>query len=121
MAYMSQDHKKELAPKIKAICKKYNVKASLAVYNHSTLVLNIKSSEFDFDLKENETYTSVNVYWIESHWSGKVLKFLTEVHDAMMIGNHNNSDIMTDYFDIGWYTDINVGKWNKPYIFAGAK
>jgi hypothetical protein len=24
---------------------------------------------------------------------------------------------MTDYFDVGWYIDINVGKWNKPYQF----
>jgi hypothetical protein len=22
---------------------------------------------------------------------------------------------MTDYFDVGWYIEINVGKWNKEY------
>jgi hypothetical protein len=32
-----------------------------------------------------------------------------------MAGNYNNSDIMTDYFDVGWYIEINVGKWNKEY------
>ena len=28
---------------------------------------------------------------------------------------YNNSDIMTDYFDRAYYSEINVGKWNKPY------
>ena len=37
----------------------------------------------------------------------------------MMVGNHNNSDISTDYFDVGWYIDINIGKWDKPYEVTG--
>ena len=28
----------------------------------------------------------------------------------------NNDDAMTDYFHRSHYTDINVGKWNKPYF-----
>jgi hypothetical protein len=31
-------------------------------------------------------------------------------------GNWNRSDVQTDYFDVGWYCDINVGSWNKPYV-----
>jgi len=23
---------------------------------------------------------------------------------------------MTDYFDVGWYISVNLGKWDKPYI-----
>ena len=41
--------------------------------------------------------------------------FLSEVIPAMNNGNHDNSDIQTDYFDVGWYIDVNIGKWNKPY------
>ena len=48
MAYVSQELKSKLSPQIKAICKKYGVKASLAVRNHSTLVLNVKSGKIDF-------------------------------------------------------------------------
>ena len=54
MAYVSQELKAKLAPKIKAICKKYGVKASLAVRHHSTLVLNIKSGKVDFITDYNE-------------------------------------------------------------------
>jgi len=37
--------------------------------------------------------------------------------DAMK-GNkwYDRSDIQTDYFDIAYYIDINVGQWNKDYI-----
>lgn len=136
MAYMSTERKQALAPKIKAICKKYGVKATLAVRNHSTLVLNIKSGTIDFIGNSNEVcgrdhymvargykpntggYENVNVYHFKSHYDGVALKFLTEVYNAMMVGNHDNSDIQTDYFDIGWYTEICIGKWNKPYIYA---
>jgi hypothetical protein len=48
MAYVSQDMKAKLAPTIKSICKKYGIKASIAVRNHSTLVLNVRQGSIDF-------------------------------------------------------------------------
>lgn len=132
MAYMSQEHKKELSPAIKAICKKYGVKATISVNHHSTLELNIKASAIDFiesynrimsarhdnhwDFVPVENHIGVNVYHYQRQFDGKALAFLTEVIPTMMTGNHNNSDIMTDYFDIGWYIDIHIGQWDKPYI-----
>jgi hypothetical protein len=137
MAYVSQDLKKQLAPAIKAILKKYNVKGTLAVNNHSTLVLNIKSGSIDFienfiktdgegisarrmsqdqiDYIRKNQSLDVNPYWYKEHFSGKALKFLSEVIPLMNKGNHDNSDVQTDYFDVGWYVDVNIGKWNKPY------
>ena len=111
MAYMSQEKKKTLAPAIKSVLKEYNMKGSIGVHNHSTLIVNLKEGVIDFGSK-NE---SVNTYWIDSHYTGIAQQFLNELKDAMMDGNHNNSDIMTDYFDVGWYVEINVGKWNKEY------
>lgn len=118
MAYMSQERKKELAPAIQAICKKYGIKATLGVHHYSTLVLNIKSGSIDFvsDCVGNFSY-QVNEYHIKNHYSGNAKDFLLEVSNAMMVGNHNNSDYQTDYFDIGWYTDINIGSWDKAYTF----
>ena len=55
MAYVSQEDKKNLAPAIKAVLKKYNVKASIAVRHHSTLVVNIKSSPIDIISAVNES------------------------------------------------------------------
>ena len=53
MAYVSQDLKAKLAPTIKATCKKYGIKASIAVRNHMTLCLNIKSGEIDTDARSS--------------------------------------------------------------------
>ena len=47
MAYMNQERKAQLAPAIKAACKKYGIKASIAVRNHMTLCVNIKSGRLD--------------------------------------------------------------------------
>lgn len=132
MAYMNQERKAKIAPEIKVILKKYGVKGSLAVRNHSTLVLNIKSGKIDFiknfedirskrpeylgDKMMRSTCLSVNPYWYHDHFSGNAKSFLKEVFTVMNMGNHDNSDIMTDYFDVGWYVDVNVGLWNKPYI-----
>jgi hypothetical protein len=132
MAYMSQEKKAKIAPKVKAILKRYAVKGSLAVRNHSTLVLNIKSGTLDFIKDYNETvaarpggfrlgepaegYLDINRYWYDEHFSNKVIKkFLGEVLAVMNEGNHDNSDSQTDYFDVGWYVDVNIGKWNRPY------
>lgn len=138
MAYFNQDRKQERAPAIKAILKKYGVKGSLAVRNHMTFVLNIKSGKIDFienfiKTDEDKPYANkmssdrvamlrkdqcldVNTYWYQEHFSGKAKDFLKEVLAAMNGGNHDNSDVQTDYFDVGWYVDVNIGSWNKPYI-----
>ena len=53
MAYVSQQLKKELAPSIKSVLKKYKMKGSIAVDNHSTLVVNLKSGAIDFQKDYN--------------------------------------------------------------------
>jgi len=134
MAYMSQEKKKALAPAIKACLAKHGVNGSLSVDHHSSLILTIKSGSIDFfkDLvvqrnradweiaetiktKEKGGSLSVNHYHYKDHFEGKSLAFLSEVIPLMMIGNHDRSDIQSDYFDVGWYIDIHVGRWNKPY------
>ena len=131
MAYMSQERKASIAPVVKAICKKYNVKASMAVRNHMTLVLNIKQGEIDFmqsykdagsdrgcSANREITHLQVNPYHFNAHFTGEAKAFLNEVFSAMQTGNHNRSDIQTDYFDVGWYVDVNVGQWDTAYALV---
>ena len=121
MAYVSQELKAKIAPKVKAILKKYKVKGTLAVRNHSTLVLNIKEGALDMykDYGKSEDAEKfgiqVNPYWYKDHFSGRTRAFLSEVIPAMNDGNWDKSDAQTDYFNVGWYIDVNIGKWNKPY------
>lgn len=129
VAYMSQERKKNLAPAIKRHLARHGVKGSIAVDNHSTLVVNIKSGSLDFIGNANEVnrgkpmfraimatdYIQVNPYWCHEHYDGAVREFIVELVRLMNIGNHDNSDIQSDYFDVGWYISINIGRWNKPY------
>ena len=134
MAYMSQERKSEIAPKVKSILNKYGIKGSLSVRNHSTLSLTLKSGKIDFIANSNRVcgndfyqvakgfkpntsnYDSINPYWFHEHYDGDAKAFLTEVMEAMNNGNWDKSDIQSDYFNVGWYVEVQIGKWNKPYI-----
>ena len=70
----------------------------------------------DFDFSHGEGYSQVNTYWINDHYKGIAKQFLNELLTAMKGPNYFcNDDIQTDYFCRSHYTDINIGKWNKPY------
>lgn len=139
MAYVSQEDKKELAVGIKKVLAKYNIKGTIGVHNHSTIVVNLRSGDLDIlgnfwdNYKENEwkidpwnqrsekpTYLDVNTYHVDRTYTGEVADFLNELV-AEMKGERffDNSDVMTDYFHVSHYTDINVGNWEKPYVFNG--
>lgn len=130
MAHMNQQQKARLAPGIKAVLAKYQMKATIAVESHSSLVVNIKSGPLDIignhnrtlgiehdrnDRRHCEDYLRVNQYWLHDHYSGNVLEFMQELVAAMNVENHDNSDLMSDYVDIGYWVYINVGSYSKPY------
>jgi hypothetical protein len=63
-------------------------------------------------------YEQVNPYHYNEHFDGIALAFLEEVMPVMNDGNYDKSDIQTDYFNVGWYVDVNIGQWNKPYTVS---
>lgn len=142
MAYMSQEKKALLAPAIKAVLSKYNMKGTISVENYSSLVVTLKEGALDligaanadnkelsdrrgtpfYEVKDNY---QANPYYAHESTNKKVGSFFKELVAAMngkssAVKNHDNSDIMTDYFDVGWYLNIHVGKWNKPYTVKEA-
>jgi hypothetical protein len=119
MAYFNQEKKAKIAPAIKALAKQYGVKASLAVHNHSTVVLNITSGKIDFFKEYNRdkvTYLHVNEFYIETEFNGIAKEFLVKAKEILDTDNFDKSDTQSDYFHVGHYTDINIGLYNKPYI-----
>lgn len=111
MAYINQERKKTFQPAIKALLKEHGMKGSLAVQNYSTIVLNLREGIIDFGTND----ARVNHYYIKDHYDGVAREFLTKAVKILWKENHDNSDSMTDYFDVGWYININIGKWDKPY------
>lgn len=123
MAYVSKEDKARLAPGIKAVLKKYDMKGSISVRDHMTLVVKVKSGRIDFSdyMPSDQVSFDVNVYWIDSRYAGIQRDFLNELLDACKGERYfNEDDSMTDYFHRSHYIDINIGGgWDKPYTFMG--
>ena len=136
MAYVSQEMKKELAPGIKAVLDKYGMKGSISVNNYSSLVVTLQQGPLDFrgvDYRGNDIYylatdanmySQVNTYHVDKFYSGVTADFLNELVAAMKGATsrgewYDKSDIMTDYFDVAYYVNVNVGKFDKGYIYTG--
>jgi hypothetical protein len=135
MAYMNQERKAKITKVLKPILAKYKVKGSLSVRNHSTIVLTLKSGAIDFIGNSNRVcgndfyqvqrgfkpttsgYDQVNPYWFQDHYDGKAKAFLTEAFKALKSADwYDESNAMIDYFNTAYYVDINIGKWDTPYI-----
>ena len=113
MAYIGQKEKKELAPGIKAVLKKYGMKGTIGIDNHSGLTVNLKEGVIDF----GETNYQVNTYHIDKFHKGVAAEFLNELVAAMKGTKwYNNTNAMIDYFYIAYYVYINIGKWDTPYV-----
>ena len=112
MAYIGQDGKRRINALLKPILKDWGAKASLSIPHHTTLNCKIRGGNFnpvaDYHgpLHPEDTTINVNPYHYRNHFSGETRDFLQEVMGALMDGNHDNSDPMTDYFDVGWYVNI---------------
>jgi hypothetical protein len=125
MAYMSQDHKKRIKVELDKVLKGTGIKYSLGVRNHSTIVLNVKSGPVDFlgnymaglgdDTQKTITSMDVNVYHYQRHFSGEVLELMKKIMAAMNLENYDHSEPQQDYYNVGFYVDVNIGKWGKPY------
>lgn len=122
MAYFTQEQKKEMAPAIKRILKKYDMKGTLSIRHHSTVCLNLKSGSLDIltdykqDTPDIQNITNCSISH-NNRFSGQCEKFIGEILDVLYTGNHDDSDIMTDYFNVGWYVSVKIGSWDKPYIY----
>ncbi len=110
MAYVTKEKLTEVRTKLK---KQFpNIKFSVTQQNHMVLVICVMKSNIDFsDLKNNK---EINIYSLNQY--KQHTEFFQKLVNIVMAGNHNNSDTMTDYYDVGWYVTLRVGKYDKDHI-----
>ena len=118
MAYISKEDVKAIREELKVTFPelKFGVKKMHGGSNGVSVT--IKSGKVDFTdcFTHGDGYIQVNEYHIDRHYAGKKREFFNELLAAMKGPKYfNDDDAMTDYFSRSHYTDINVGKWNKPY------
>lgn len=127
MAYMNQEKKAEIAAALKLVVPQ-GWKYSLSVRNHSTIVMTITAAPFDImaarvinEHNANTQYCDVNTHHHERQFNDECLTETIGVFlDALNNGNHDRSDTQTDYFDVGWYVDMNIGTWDRPFKYVPA-
>ena len=113
MAYVNQEKKAKIAANLKPILKKYGMKGSLSIHHHSSIVLTLRSGVIDFGNDREQ----VNTYWINDHYTGVARDFLNEAVAALKSADwYDESNAQVDYFNTAYYVNINVGKWNQPYV-----
>lgn len=121
MAYVDQTKKAKIAANLKKVMPD-GWKYSLAVRNHSTIVLTISAAPINLlnkvvDLREGETTFTLNPYHFRNQFNErKYIDIFEKIIAALNTDNHDNSDIMTDYFDVGHYVEISIGRWDKPFV-----
>lgn len=101
MAYISTEQVKEIRQNLK---KEFpNLKFSVKRLYYSKVQVSILSGNIDFGTTyKNCTHETDGVF-------GKINQIVNK-------GNFNNSDSMTDYFHVGFYTEISIGRWDYSYV-----
>ncbi len=130
MAYMSQDEKKVIHSLLKDVIPK-EFKFSLSVRDHSVICLKLKSDKLFGEILDHmekshakrveigeHSYFSGRDYYIKwgidvnpHHYDRLEIKSIDLLRAIMGCLNHNNfnnSDMMTDYFNVGHYVDFHI-------------
>ena len=138
MAYMNRARKAELAPAVRAVLARYGIKGTIGVSNYSTLTVTLKEGRLDligeanafnreYALRTGQRFYPVSGNYQANPYKGAdefadpvIARFFRELTAAMR-GKlwYDNSDIQTDYFDTAYYLQINVGKYDRPYVCTG--
>lgn len=137
MAYINKDEVAAIRNQLKKELPQYKFGVRKGAGGHSVNVTFLKGPKFaphkaydryegvEKDIDLNEGYHQVNQYWVEENVGKKNAKVMNKVIEIIktapvMAGGkewYNNSDIMTDYFDVAYYFDINIGKdYQNGYV-----
>ena len=123
MAFMNQEKKKEIAAELKKVVPK-GWKYSLSVHNHSSITMTIKSAPIDLIAEHKNLaagvkgHVQLNEFYLDRAYEGDLLVTMQQITKALNTGNFDNSDSQTDYFHVGFYSHLHLGRWDKPFLVA---
>lgn len=118
MAYMNQEKKATINAELKKVFPK-GWRYTLRVRHHSALVLTLReypvpASEllapevFEHTQEYGYDEVNINTYNPNRYFAPEYHELIGNVIKAMNTGNYDNSNVMTDYFDVGHYIDFHV-------------
>jgi hypothetical protein len=118
MAYITTAEVKIIRNDLKA---KYPAKKgwkfSVRQKDHSSLHVDILQAPLQ--MIEEGTKKTINHHWLDdvdvSEESLSIIKDIVEISNKT---NFDKSDIQSDYFNVGYYFNMNIGNWDKPFHYA---
>jgi len=125
MAFLNQEKKAKIVVELKKVIPA-DWKYSLSVH-HSSITLRIMAAPIDLFAAHSghsswsNGYIQLNEFCLEGQFSGDLLEIFKKIRDAMNTGNWDKSDIMSDYFNVGHYAYIHIGRWDKPFQVISEK
>lgn len=126
MAYMNQEKKAQIAAALKKVMPK-DWRYSLAVRNYSEIVMTIRKGPSNLMIVPAHghvdehihagIYRQVNPHSYKDNFLPEFDEIFAKIYAALnSAGNYDNSDIMTDYFDVGYYVSLRVGDWDAAFL-----
>jgi hypothetical protein len=115
MAYATKELTAQIRQDLEAqFPRRQGWKFSVTLDNHSSVNVAVMEAPVTF-LPEGDGY-SVNYRWLgqrgHEYDNVEILKRIVAIANKT---NYDRSEPMTDYFDVGFYFDLSVGKWDKPF------
>jgi len=113
-AFVSKEKMKQVQQDVKKEFPEW--KFSIRKENSSSINVHILSGPIPMTDKKNG-YEQVNPFWYKDHYKDEPEKaaFFEKLFKIINVDNWDRSDSMTDYFDVGFYTHVTIGSWDKPY------
>ena len=124
MAYISKEEVKVIREEIKKnFPTKDGYKFSIRGRDASAVYVDILQSPFPFLQDSQRSYQQITNYNLKKDFGDmkEAREFLTKIFDIVNRKNYDNSDSMIDYFDVGYYTYVSLGSFEKPYVIGTPK
>lgn len=109
--------KELVAAKIKQEFPKYRFSLRIRRGGSGVIYITWLKADFYPFVDANETHLDINPYWIGDNKkiTQKAKDVMQRVKDITDEYNWDNSDAMTDYFDVNFYLHLNIGSYDKPF------
>ena len=123
MAYIKTEEVAAIRGQLKEKFK--GLKFSVRKQHHSSVSVTIKAGNVDFsDILDDNGYAQINQYWLNrtgkhEHLFEEIYKVIKTAPASVEGGREwfDDSDSMTDYFHTAFYMSVNIGSWDKPYVY----
>ena len=116
MAYISTEEVKVIREELKKnFPSRLGWKLSIVRRDYLSLSISIIKAPFELRNDQKNAYEEVNQYWIESRENKQSIPPLKKIFEIANKNNYDRSDVQSDYFDVGYYLNISIGHFGKPF------